>query len=82
MKIRHGLNYIAKSHPGVGLLSFNDRSAIGFIIFLCTKLFTVPGVFCSNCVCSIFCLSCRTMISGKANTIYPQNSAHDCSLNI
>ena len=82
MKIRHGLNYVTKSHSGVGLLSCNERSGIVFIIFLCTKLFTVSGIFYSNCVCSIFCLSCWTMISGKANTIYPQISAHDCSLNI
>lgn len=51
-------------------------------ISLCTVPFAVSGVFYSNCVYSLFCLSGWTMISRKANTIYPQNSAHDCSLNI
>lgn len=40
------------------------------------------SIFYSNCVCSVLCLSCWTIISRKANTSYPQNSELDCSLNI
>lgn len=48
----------------------------------CTVPPAVPSIFYSNCVCSILCLSYWTIISRKANTIYLQNSEHDCSLNI
>lgn len=62
--------------------SVGMRDLLYDFILLSTKLFAIPGIFYSNCVSSIFCLSSWTIISGKANTIYPQNSAHDYSLNI
>lgn len=80
MKIKYGLECVAESLPEADFLRMSDLPYD--FSSLCTVPFVVPGVFYSNCVYSIFCLSCWTMISRKANTIYPQNSAHDCSLNI
>lgn len=79
-RLRQGLECVTEHHPGADLLCY-EQSAYAFIP-VCAMPFAVPGVSYSNCVCSIFSLSCWKMVSRKVNTIYPQNSAHDCSLNI